>query len=89
MTTKNFRRFMILLSVVSAFVLLQMSEGVRSYDSWVRVVRVNDGDTITVKTGAEHEKKVRLIGIDAPEMGQRPWVREARGHMVPDSFLLY
>jgi len=33
----------------------------------VRVVRVHDGDTITVETGGRTEK-VRLVGIDTPEL---------------------
>ena len=36
-------------------------------ESGVRVVRVHDGDTITVETGGRTEK-VRLVGIDTPEL---------------------
>jgi len=46
----------------------------------VRVVRVHDGDTVSVITGRKKEI-VRLIGIDAPEMGQRPWGRMAKRHL--------
>jgi len=46
----------------------------------VRVDQVNDGDTITVLIGRRHER-VRLIGIDAPELGQRPWGERARSHL--------
>ncbi len=34
------------------------------------VVGVHDGDTLTLLTAAKEEVKVRLWGIDAPEMGQ-------------------
>lgn len=46
----------------------------------VRVIRVNDGDTITVLEGRRH-RKVRMVGIDAPELGQRPWGERARAHL--------
>ena len=35
-----------------------------------RVVGVHDGDTLTALTGDKRELKVRLHGIDAPELGQ-------------------
>lgn len=35
-----------------------------------KCVGVHDGDTITVLTSRKHEVKVRLEGIDAPELGQ-------------------
>ncbi len=45
-----------------------------------RVVAVNDGDSITiVLNGMKY--RTRLIGIDAPEMGQEPWGRKAREHL--------
>jgi micrococcal nuclease len=45
------------------------------------VERVNDGDTITVRLDRGHRERIRLIGIDAPEMGQRPWGERARRHL--------
>lgn len=45
-----------------------------------KVVRVNDGDTITAFVDGRYEK-IRLIGIDAPEMGQRPWGGRAKKHL--------
>jgi micrococcal nuclease len=36
----------------------------------VRVVGVHDGDTITALTDDKRQLKVRLHGIDAPELGQ-------------------
>lgn len=44
------------------------------------VVRVIDGDSIVVSMSGQAEE-IRLIGIDAPEMGQRPWGRKAREHI--------
>ena len=48
--------------------------------SAARVVRVNDGDTVTVLI-AGHRQKIRLIGIDAPEIGQDPWGERAKRHL--------
>ncbi len=41
-----------------------------------RVVTVHDGDTVTVAT-ATGRIKVRLVGIDSPELGQK-WASQAR-----------
>lgn len=46
----------------------------------VKVVKVHDGDTVSVVIG-EKTEKVRLLGIDAPEMGQRPWGAKAKRHL--------
>lgn len=35
-------------------------------------VSVHDGDTLTVMAG-DRKEKIRLLGIDAPEIGQPPW----------------
>jgi micrococcal nuclease len=45
-----------------------------------RVVRVNDGDTVTVSLNGSREK-IRLIGIDAPEIGQGSWGERAKRHL--------
>lgn len=47
---------------------------------YVRVVEVNDGDTITVLWDGRRER-VRLIGIDAPELEQRPWGQKAKRYL--------
>ena len=46
----------------------------------VRVIKAHDGDTIGVILNGRKEK-VRLIGIDAPEIKQRPWGTRARKHL--------
>lgn len=43
----------------------QAAAGVRG-----KVVRVHDGDTVTILTPDKTEIKIRLLGIDAPEAGQ-------------------
>jgi micrococcal nuclease len=45
-----------------------------------RVIKVNDGDTITLRMDGKIYR-VRLIGFDAPEMGQEPWGLKAREHL--------
>ena len=42
-----------------------------------QVVSVHDGDTITVLID-DRQEKIRLIGIDAPELDQSPWGVQAR-----------
>ncbi len=45
-----------------------------------RVAAVNDGDTVTLLLNGKRYR-ARLIGIDAPEMGQEPWGRLSREHL--------
>lgn len=52
----------------------------------VRVTVVNDGDTVTIRyktasRGASKTERIRLIGIDAPELKQEPWGRRAKRHL--------
>jgi len=46
----------------------------------VSVVSVADGDTVTVLIDRK-EQKVRLIGMDAPELGQKPWGQKSKQYM--------
>ena len=45
------------------------------------MIRVHDGDTVTLMLNGRM-RKTRLIGIDAPEMNQRPWGRKAKEHLI-------
>lgn len=60
----NFNRVLtsILLAVLSAASNAESLTG--------RVVRVSDGDTLTVLDEANTQHKIRLAGIDSPEKGQ-------------------
>jgi micrococcal nuclease len=49
-------------------------------DALVAVVSVSDGDTIKVLINNRQEK-VRLIGIDTPEMAQKPWGGYAKTYL--------
>jgi micrococcal nuclease len=45
------------------------------------VHQVHDGDTVTLRLkGMKY--RTRLIGIDAPEMGQDPWGRRSKQHLI-------
>jgi len=45
-----------------------------------RIIKVNDGDTVVMRMEGK-TYRTRLIGIDAPEMGQEPWGRKAKKHL--------
>lgn len=45
-----------------------------------KVVTVHDGDTVSVVIGRKKER-LRLIGIDAPEIGQGLWGIKAKNHL--------
>jgi micrococcal nuclease len=49
--------------------------------STAAVIKVHDGDTVTLMINGKM-RKARLIGIDAPEMNQRPWGRQAKDHLI-------
>jgi micrococcal nuclease len=49
--------------------------------SKAHVHQVHDGDTVTLRLNG-NKYRTRLIGIDAPEMGQDPWGRRAKQHLV-------
>jgi micrococcal nuclease len=43
----------------------------------VRIEKIYDGDTIGARVDGSFEK-IRMLGIDSPEMEQRPWGRKAK-----------
>lgn len=45
------------------------------------VVRIVDGDTITVLDASKTQHRIRLAGIDAPELGQ-PYGKTSRQHLA-------
>ena len=44
-----------------------------------RVVSVHDGDTLRAIDASKAEHKVRLLGVDAPEIGQQCGIVRGRG----------
>ncbi len=82
----NRRIFRIIIGLTASVVLLFISlygkyhDDPQSKTDCVKVIRVNDGDTITILWDRKKEK-VRLIGIDAPELQQKPWGKRSRKYL--------
>ncbi len=51
-----------------------------SNNTLVKVTEVHDGDTFSIVLKSKKEK-IRLIGIDTPELGQKPWGKRAKKHL--------
>jgi micrococcal nuclease len=84
MSIKNMKFISILFFMASAIFYLVHEKNplpVQQESSlFVPVLEVHDGDTVSVSVDQKREK-VRLIGIDAPEMGQKPWGEKAKKHL--------
>lgn len=55
-------------------------------EKYYRVIEIHDGDTVSVITGSffgivNEVERVRLTGIDAPELTQEPWGGKAKEHL--------
>jgi micrococcal nuclease len=70
----------LLFSLYGRYQAETQSKQSKTETEYVKVVEVNDGDTISVIFGGRKER-VRLIGIDAPELQQRPWGQRAKKHL--------
>ncbi|ELR98523.1 thermonuclease family protein [Gloeocapsa sp. PCC 73106] len=65
------------------FIFLLLLSGCTLFDkNIVQVVSVIDGDTISAKSIDGEEIRVRLACIDAPEMSQEPWGKEAKNRLT-------
>lgn len=53
-----------------ALLLVLLVHGVCAETIHGKVIRIADGDTLTILDSAKHEFKIRLAGIDAPERRQ-------------------
>ena len=83
MNKRTLRTITILISAVLLFLfsLYSKYQAVKPLpEGMVKVVEVHDGDTISVFLNGRREK-VRLIGIDAPEIGQQLWGQMAKEHL--------
>ncbi len=78
--------FVLTLSMISSDALLasnfEINKGLKRF----RVVEVHDGDTVSIRLSKFSStlyktERVRLIGIDAPEIGQEPWGRRSKRHL--------
>ena len=68
-----------------AFVLLCATPAASADLLEGRVVRIADGDTLTVLDGDQIQHRVRLAGIDAPERGQ-PFGARAKQNLARLTF---
>jgi endonuclease YncB( thermonuclease family) len=64
-------RLLVLINGLLFLPITSCGESSNSQDSKAIVTKVVDGDTVWVKFSNGSEEKVRLIGIDTPETGQR------------------
>lgn len=69
----------LLLSLISSLVLSFPALAL-TFDG--QVVSVHDGDTVTVKAKYGEIYKVRLLGIDAPELAQGEWGLKSRDYLT-------
>ncbi|WP_169976081.1 thermonuclease family protein [Campylobacter sp. RM16191] len=70
---KNLTKILILISLFSASLSATILEG--------KVVKISDGDTIIVLDKSKTQHRVRLFGIDAPELKQ-DYGRKAKDHLT-------
>lgn len=72
--------FLVLVLIIYAVHNKHPSVEQKKGDIFVPVVKVHDGDTVSLIIYGRKER-VRLIGIDAPETGQKPWGKEAKKYL--------
>jgi micrococcal nuclease len=61
-------------------------KGVTDRPEKFRVIKVHDGDTVSIRTRSFAGiplkiERVRLVGIDTPELKQEPWGRRSARHL--------
>ena len=66
---------------MKVFILLLLFSGTVFADVSGEVIKVTDGDTINIRDNDDKTLKIRLAGIDAPEMSQ-PYGKESRSHLL-------
>ena len=47
----------------------------------IKIIKIYDGDTITALTSQKEKIKIRLYGIDAPELKQ-PFGKASKRHLI-------
>ncbi|MDI6801218.1 MAG: thermonuclease family protein [Thermodesulfovibrionales bacterium] len=70
-------------SIIIILFLFTVSPADAAFPAKVRVTKVHDGNTVSIRISRLSLKteRVRLIGMDAPELGQEPWGRRAKRHL--------
>lgn len=56
--------------MIRALAILYLAGSAQAYEITGKVIKVADGDTVTIMTAEYAKHKIRLYGIDAPEDGQ-------------------
>ncbi|OGW37125.1 MAG: hypothetical protein A2Y97_10595 [Nitrospirae bacterium RBG_13_39_12] len=80
-TAKNISVLFFILVAVFYLVHEKYSAPLKHGENTFKTVStVHDGDTVSIILD-NRRKKVRLIGIDAPEISQRPWGMKAKKYM--------
>jgi micrococcal nuclease len=80
-----YTRFLILIIIIiSFFSIIPLAEAAER--KTYLVTAVHDGDTVSIKAKSFigiplKIERIRLIGIDAPELKQEPWGRRAKRHL--------
>lgn len=76
-----------MLRILLPIMVLISCQGVQD-ETWYKVKYVIDGDTIIVEDGSDKGRKIRLIGINAPESRdykhrkKEAFGKEARNHLI-------
>ena len=52
-----------------------------SFADQIKIIKIYDGDTITALTSQKEKIKIRLYGIDAPELKQ-PFGKASKRHLI-------
>ncbi len=75
-------------NILTAFFLifLVLPACAKKEKDYCRIIEIHDGDTVSIITGSffgivTKVERVRLTGIDAPELGQEPWGIKAKNHL--------
>ncbi|MEJ5228077.1 thermonuclease family protein [Thermodesulfovibrio sp.] len=75
-----------LISVLLLFIIFVYPACAKRESEYYKVTEIHDGDTLTIVKDSflgilVKTERIRLIGIDAPELAQEPWGRKAKNHL--------
>ncbi|MCX7724035.1 MAG: thermonuclease family protein [Thermodesulfovibrio sp.] len=72
--------------LLSFLIILSQDACAKKERDYYKVTEIHDGDTVTIVRESflgifAKTERVRLIGIDAPEMAQEPWGKRSRNYL--------
>ncbi|WP_297211214.1 MULTISPECIES: thermonuclease family protein [Thermodesulfovibrio] len=75
-----------LIYVLLLFIIFAYPACAKKESEYYKVTEIHDGDTLTIVKDSffgilVKTERIRLIGIDAPELAQEPWGRKAKNHL--------